>query len=129
MKNVIFSVIIAILAWLAYMNVFSWAAKILTVIIFVELLLSLLSIILSFIAQKLIINSPSSIILKDTLKELAQINSTYVQVTKTLLILFILYCLFKSNNILLLWVYASIIVLNDFTKHFWIAFNDKVNNA
>jgi len=129
MKRVILTSILAILAWLSYINIFSWSAKILTIAILVKLFMSVLALVLSGIVQVLIIKTASGILLKDKIEELGDIGSVFTQTTKMLLILFIFYCLYKCQNINLLWIYASSILIDNFISYYWIYFNNKINNA
>ena len=129
MRRVIFTFILAVFAWLSYINIFGWATKILTAFILVKLLMGLLALILSFIVQKLLTNTAGSLLLKDKIEELGNLGSIYTQTTKTLLMLFIFYCLYKCQNTTLLWIYASSAIIDNFISYFWISFIDKMNNA
>lgn len=126
MKKIIFTIILAILAWLSYLNVSTWAIKFLTVGILLKLFMALLTLVLSFVVQKLITETSGSILLKDKIEELGKMASIQEKTTKTLLILFIFYCLFKCENILLLLIYASSVVLDNFLSYFWITFVNKI---
>ncbi len=128
MKKVIYTLFLAIFAWLTYMNIFTWAAKVLTVGILVKLATTVLALILSFIVQQLMIKTAGSLILKDQIEEIANMDSIYVKTTKTLLILFIMFCLFKNNNNFLLWIFSSTVILDNFTIYVWLLFVDKMNN-
>ncbi|MBR1942243.1 hypothetical protein IJ843_00740 [bacterium] len=126
MKKIIFTIILAILAWLSYLNVSTWVIKFLTVGILLKLFMALLTLVLSFVVQKLITETSGSILLKDKIEELGKMASIQEKTTKTLLILFIFYCLFKCENILLLLIYASSVVLDNFLSYFWITFVNKI---
>lgn len=129
MKRVIFTFILAVFAWLTYINIFNWTIKVLTACVLIKLLMGLLAIILSFATQKLLTNTPGSLLLKDKFEELADLGSIYTQTTKLLLILFIFYCLYKCQNITLLWCYASSTIIDNFISFYWVSFIDKINNA
>jgi len=126
MKKIIFTIILAILAWLSYLKVSAWAIKFLTVGILLKLFMALLTLVLSFAVQKLITETSGSILLKDKIEELGKMASIQEKTTKTLLILFIFYCLFKCENIILLLIYASSVVLDNFLSYFWITFVNKM---
>ena len=129
MKRIIFTFLLAFLAWLSYINIFDWAAKVLTVCILVKLIMALLALFLSCLVQNLMVRTAGSIILKDKIEELGDIGSVYTQTTKMLLILFIFYCLYKCQNTTLLWIYASSTILDNFISCYWKLFIDKMNNA
>lgn len=129
MKRVIFSLILAFLAWLSYLNIFNWAIKVLTVCILVKLIIVLLALCLSFIVQKLLTNTAGSIILKDKIEELGNLGSAYTQTTKMLLILFTFYCLYRCQNTALLWIYASSAIIDNFISYFWRLYIDKMNST
>ncbi len=126
MKRVIFTVIVSILAWLSYLNIHPFILKMLTACIYVKLFTTLLAIVLSFIVQKLITNNTGSILVKDNIEELANCGSIYTKTTKTLLILFIFFCLFRCGNIILLWIYASSQILDEFLYFYWDTFVEKI---
>ncbi len=129
MKKIIYTLVLAIFAWLTYMNIFAFAIKILTAGIFIKLLMTILALILSFIVQKIMTATVGSLILKDQLEELANIGSIYTQTTRLILILFILFCLYRLENTFLLWIYASTVVLDNFAIYIWVAFVEKINKA
>ena len=129
MKKIIFTLTIAIFAWLTYMNIFPWSLKILTASILIKLLMTILALILSFIVQKLMTATAGSLILKDKIEELADIGTVYIQTTRLILILFIFFCLFRLENIFLIWIYASTVVLDNFAIYIWVAFVEKIKKA
>lgn len=129
MKKIIFTFLLAILSWLTYMNIFSWGIKILNAAILVKLLSSVLALVLSFIVQQLMIKTAGSMIMKDSVEEIADVGSAYMQTTKTVLILFIIYCLFKMESYTLLWIYASTAVLDNYIYSMWQIFLEKMNKV
>lgn len=129
MKKIIYTLVLAVFAWLTYMNLFPLALKVLTVGILVKTLMAVVALILSFIVQKLMLATAGSLILKDKIEELADMGTIYIVTTKLLLNLFIFFCLYKIANNYLLWIFASTVVLDNFTTYIWVAFVDKMNNA
>ena len=127
MRRIIFTSILAILSWLSYLNISELTIKILTACILVKLFMTLLTFVLSFAVQKLMLMTTGSILFKDKLEEIADTGPFYIQVTKMLLTLFILFCLFKSQNILLLWIFASTSIVDNFLLFFWISFVSEIN--
>lgn len=129
MKKIIYTLVLAVFAWLTYMNLFSLALKILTAGILVKLIMSVIALILSFIVQKLMLVTAGSLILKDKIEELADTGTIYSQTTKLILILFIFFCLYRIENSYLLWLYASTVVLDNFAIYIWVEFVNKMNNT
>lgn len=127
MKRIIYTLALAIFAWLTYMNLFPFALKVLNVGILVKLFMSVIALILSFIVQKLMLATAGSLILKDKVEELADIGTIYVRITKLILNLFIFFCLYKIANNYLLWIYASTVILDNFAIYIWIEFVNKMN--
>lgn len=129
MTRIIYTIVIAVLAWLTYMNIFPWAGKALTIFILVKLFMALLALLLSFIVQQMILKTEGSLILKDTIEKIADLGSLYAQTTKILLVLFVAYCLYKSGNCMLLWIYASAMLLDNYINYIWIFFVEKMNKS
>ena len=127
MTRIIYTILIAVLAWLTYMNIFPWTLKALTVCILVKLIMALLALILSFIVQNLLIKTTGSLMLKDTIEKIADLGSIHIQTTKILLVLFVAYCLYKSDNCMLLWIYASTMLIDNYINFMWIFFVEKMN--
>ncbi len=129
MKRIIFTSIIAVFAWLTYINIFDWTLKVLTACVIAKLAVVVLSLFLTIIVQNLMKHTTGSLILKDQIEELGNIGTVYVHTTKTLLTLFILFCLFKCQNTMLLWLYASATILDNFVMYSWKTFIENMDKA
>ena len=129
MKRIFFTLFIAFFAWLTFINIFDWANRVLTALIFAKLIMTVLALFLTIVVQKLLLATAGSLILKDKIEELGDTGGIYLQTTKTFLNLFILFCLFRCQNDLLLWVYASTALLDNFVIYGWKTFIENMNKS